>query len=50
MALNETVTIQEMNMDKKDFAYDIKAKEFEVYWNNECKNHQTNNHCKVYSD
>ena len=50
MALNDTFTIQEMDMDKKDLAYDIKAKELEAYWNNECKEHPTKNHCKVYCD
>ena len=50
MALNDTFTIQEMGMDKKDLSYDIKAKELEAYWNNECKEHPTKNHCKVYCD
>ena len=50
MALNDTFTIQEMDMDKKDLSYDIKAKELEAYWNNECKEHPTTNHCKVYCD
>ncbi len=48
MALNDKFTIQEINMDKKDLSYDIKAKELEAYWSNECKKHPTNNHCKVY--
>ena len=50
MALNDTFTIQEMDMDKKDLSYDIKAKELEDYWNNKCKEHPTKNHCKVYCD
>ena len=50
MALNDTFTIQEMDMDKKDLSYDIKVKELEAYWNNECKEHPTKNHCKVYCD
>ena len=50
MALNDIFTIQEMDMYKKDLSYDIKAKEREAYWNNECKEHPTNNHFKVYSD
>ena len=50
MALKDTFTIQEMDMDKKDFSYDIKVKELETYWNNECKEHPTNKHCKVYCD
>jgi len=36
MALNDTFTIQEINLDKKDLSYDIKPKELEAYWNNEC--------------
>ena len=31
MALNETFTIQEINLDKKDLSYDTKSKEIEVY-------------------
>ena len=50
MALNDTFTIQEMDMDKKDISYEIKAKELETYLSNECKEHSTNNHCKVYCD
>ena len=50
MALNNIFTIQDMEMNNKDLSYDIKAKEFEDYWNNECKHHPTNNHCKVYCD
>ena len=50
MALNDTFTIQEMNMYTKDLSYDIKAKELEVYWNNECEQHPTDNHCKVFYD
>ena len=50
MALNDTFTIQEMEISKKDLSFDIKDKEFKVYWNNECEEHPTNNHCKVYCD
>ena len=50
MALNDTFTIQEIDMDKKDLIYDIKAKELEDYWSNECEEHPTNNNCKVYCD
>ena len=50
MALNDIFTIQEMDMNKKDLSYDIKAKELEDYWNNECEEHPTINHCEVYSD
>ena len=48
MALNDTFTIQEMNMYTKDHSYYIKAKELEVYWNNECVQHLTDNHCKTF--
>ena len=50
MALNDKFTIQEINMDTKDLSYDIKAKELESYWSNECAKHPTNNDCKVYCD
>ena len=36
MAVNETFTIQEINLDKKDLSYNNKLKEIEAYWNNEC--------------
>ena len=39
MALNDTFTIQEMNMDTKDLSYDIKAKELEASWSIKCKKH-----------
>jgi len=35
MALNDTFTIQEINLDKKDLSYDINPKELEAYWNKE---------------
>ena len=50
MALNETFTIQEINFDKKDVSYDIRLKEIEGYWNNECEEHASNNHCKIFCD
>ena len=50
MALNETFTIQEINFDKKDVSYDIRLKEIEGYWNNECAEHPSNNHCKIFCD
>ena len=34
MALNDTFTI----------------KEIEAYWNNECAEHPSNNHCKIFCD
>ena len=50
MALNDTFTIQEMNMDTKDISYDIKVRELEFYWNNEGEQNSTDNRCKVLSD
>ncbi len=50
MALNDTFTIQEINLDKKDLSYDNKPKELEVYWNQECAKHPSNNHCKIFCD
>ena len=48
MALNDTFTIQEIYLDKKDLSYDIKPKELEVFCNNECAEHQIKNYCKIY--
>ena len=50
MALNDTFTIQEINLDKKDLSYDNNLKEIEAYWNNECAEHHINNHCKIFCD
>ena len=50
MALNDTFTIQEINLDKKDLSYDIELKEIEAYWNKECAEHPSNNHCKIFCD
>ena len=50
MALNDTFTIQEINLDKKDLSYDNKLKEIEASWNNECAEHPSNNHCKIFCD
>ena len=47
MAINDTFTIQEINLDKKDLSYDINPKELEAYWNKECAEHPINNHCKI---
>ena len=44
MALNDTFTIQEINLDIKDLSIDNKLKRIEAYWNNECTEHQNNNH------
>ena len=50
MALNDTFTIQEINLDKKDISFDNKPKKIEAYWNNECTEHPSNNHCKIFCD
>ena len=50
MALNDTFTIQEMNMDTKDLSYDIKVKELEFYWNNKGEQNPTDNRYKALSD
>ena len=50
MALNDTFTIQEINLDKKHLSHDNKLKEIEAYWNNECAEHPSNNHCKIFCD
>ncbi len=50
MALKETFTIQEINLDKKNLSYDNKLKGIEAYLNNECVEHPSNNHCKIFCD
>ena len=50
MALNDTFTIQEINLDKKNLSLDNKPIDIEAYWNNECAEHPSNNHCKIFYD
>ena len=50
MALNDTFTIQEINLDKKNLSFDNKFKEIEAYWDNECAENLSNNHCKIFCD
>ena len=50
MALNDTFTIQEINLDKKNLPFDNKLIKIEAYWNNECAEHPSNNHCKIFCD
>ena len=50
MALNDTFTIQENNLYKKDLSFDNELKKIEAYWNNECTEHLSNNHCKIFCD
>ena len=50
MALNDTFTIQEINLDKKNLSFDNKLKEIEAFWINEFAEHPSNNHCKIFYD
>ena len=50
MALNDTFTIQQINLDSKSLSYDNKPKELETYWYKECVEHPSNNHCKIFCD
>ena len=50
MALNDTFTIQKINLDKKDLSYDFKQKEFESYRNKECEEHPSKKDCKIFCD
>ena len=50
MALNDTFTIQEINLDKKDLSFDNELKKIAAYWNSECTEHPSNNHCKIFCD
>ena len=50
MALNDTFTIQEIDIFKIDLSYDIKSEELEDYWSNECEKRPDNNHCKIFCD
>ena len=50
MALNDTFNIQEINLDKKDLLYNVNLKDLEDYWINECAEHPSKNHCKMFCD
>ena len=50
MALNDMFNIQEMDLDTKEQSKNLKVKEFELYWNDECELHPSNNHCKIFCD
>ncbi len=50
MALNDTFTIQDINLDKKDLLFNIKPKRLKSYWESECEKHPSNNHCKIFCD
>ena len=50
MALNDTFTIQDINLNKKDLLSDIEPKRLESYWKRECAEPRSNNHCKIFCD
>jgi len=50
MAINDTFTIQKINLYKKNLAYENKLKDIEDYWNKECVEHPSSNHCKIFCD
>jgi len=50
MALNDKFTIQEINFDTKKLSYVNEPKKIEAYWNKECAEHPSNNHCKIFCD
>ena len=50
MALNDTFTIQDINLDKRDLLYDTKPKRLASFWNIEIAEHNSNNHCKIFCD
>ena len=41
---------KKINLNKKDHSYDNKLKKFETFWNNECGEHPSKNHCKICCD
>ena len=50
MALNDTFTIQKINLDKKDLSFDNKLKKIEAYLSNECTENPINNYCNIFCD
>ena len=50
MALNDTFTIKEINLDKKNLSFDNKHKEIEAYWYNKYAEHPSKNNCKIFCD
>ncbi len=50
MALNDTFSIQDIKLDKKNHLYGKNPKGLEAYWNKECAEHPSNNHCKIFCD
>ena len=50
MALNDTFTIQDINLDKKDLLCNIKPKRLKSFWESEFEKHQSNDNYKIFSD
>ena len=50
MPLNDTFTIQDIYLDKKDLLYEMKPKRPESYWRSDCAEHPSSNHCKIFCD
>ena len=50
MAPNDTFSIQDIKLDKKNLFYDTNPIGLEAYWNKECAEHPSNNHCKIFCD
>jgi hypothetical protein len=48
MALNDTLSIQDIKLYKKDLFYDLNPKGPEAYRNKECADHLRDNHCKIF--
>ena len=48
MVLNDTFTIQDINLDKKDLLHDTKPKRLVSFWNIECPKHPINNYSKIF--
>ena len=50
MVLNETFTIQDMDLDIKKLLYNFKTKELEAYRNKKSEQHPINDNCKIFCD
>ena len=50
MALNDTFTIQEINLDKKELSFDNKLKKLKFIGIMNGTEHPSNNQCKIFCD
>ena len=50
IALKDTLTIQDINLDKKELLFDINPKRLESYWYRERAEHPSDNHYKIFCD